>query len=92
MADIKIRRSEGLARTEARKVVARRNLQREAELAHQRSELLEGMVQKQLSRMNRTMAFAVLWLGLLILAFIALGWYGSDIFAWALAHFGPAPK
>ncbi len=91
MSEIKIKRTEGLAREEARRVIARRNLQRKADLEHERSELLEDYVQKDMARIDRTIGTSVIWLLLFMLVFIALAWFGNDILHWALAHFGSTP-
>jgi hypothetical protein len=90
MSEIKIQRTEGLAREEARRVIARRNLKRKADLEHERAQLLEGVVQTDMARIDRTIGSSVIWLLLLMLVFIALAWFGNDILHWVLG-FGSTP-
>jgi hypothetical protein len=86
MSEIKVQRTEGPAREEARRVIARRNLKRKADLEHERAELLQGHVQKDMARIDRTIGTSVIWLLLFMLVFIALAWFGTDLLQWALSH------
>ena len=78
----------GLARARALEAASRMAAARNLQEKLRRIEVLRTVAEKRFARLNRTIVFSVLWIGLLGAAFLALMWYSGDILTWLIETMG----
>ena len=82
---------DGPARARAREATERAAVAREQQVRQQRIDALKALAEKRFGRLNRTIVYSVLWIGVLGALFLAFAWYSNDIFLLLADQFGFGP-
>ena len=83
-----IKRPEGPARSRAREIAEREVAARELQAQQRRIEALREFAEERFKKLNRTLVFSIVWIGLLGAGVLALGFYWHDIIDWGAQMLG----
>jgi hypothetical protein len=77
-----------LARHRAREAVKRAIVRRKLQQKLRRIEFLQSFTKQEFKRLDRTLISALLWLGLIAIAFGIIVWYSADVMNWIIGMVG----